>query len=375
MCSLVLLTSAGLFLRSLVAGAAIAPGFDEAGVVVTRLDTEAYGYAPARGRAFYDALRRAVERASDVEAVSFSTMVPLTFADSGGMAIIDATPGTDAKRFIARRTLVSPGYFSTLRIPLISGRDFPAVDAEGLRTAIVNETFARRAWGEGDPRGRTFTLSDRRVTVIAVARDSHYTTLDEAPTPFVYLPFTQQWPSAQTLFVRGRGGAAPRAALIEAAVLAFDPSLPLPVVSTLRDETAVVLLPQRVAAIVTVTLGALGLLLAAVGLYGLVAHAVSLRMREIGVRMALGAHATTVIRLMLTDSIRLVAVGTGLGLLASLLATRLLAGYLLTISPLDPLAFVGAALLLTAVTVAASAIPARRAGRVSPVDVLARDGA
>ena len=375
MCSLVLLTSAGLFLRSLLAGAAIEPGFDEAGVVVSKLDTEAYGYDSVRGRAFYDALRRGLERAPDVEAVSFSTMVPLTFADSGGIATIDAVPGKGAQRLPFRHAFAAA--------PAISRRCGSAAVGTRLRRGRRHRSARRdrqarpsrdQAWGKAI-RAAGRSLSDRRITVIAVARDSHYTTLDEAPMPFVYFPIVQQWPSEQTLFVRGRGGVAPRAALIDAEVLAFDPSLPRPVVSTLRDETAIVLLPQRVAAIVTATLGGLGLLLAAVGLYGLVAHTIALRMREIGVRMALGARSTAVVRLMLTDSVRLVAAGTALGLAASLLATRLLARYLLTVSPLDPLAFAGAAIVLTAVTIAASAIPARRAGRVSPVDVLARDGA
>jgi putative ABC transport system permease protein len=371
-CSLVLLTTAGLFVRALAVGAAIDPRLNPTAVVVAGYDTVAYGYDEIRGRAFYDALRRRLEHAPGVERVSFGTFVPLTFAGSGGTAAIDATPAAAARLLPVRLAIVDNGYLAVLSIPLVDGRDFSVADV-GARVAIVNETFVRHAWPGTSAVGRTFVLDGRRVSVIGVARDSHYTRLDEADVPFVYQPLSERWVSARTLFVRGSGGAPPPADLIARETLAIDPLLPPPVVSTLTHEMAIVLLPQRVAAIVTAALGGLGLLLAGVGLYGLVAYAVHLRIREIGVRIALGATAREILRLVLGRGVRLVAAGTALGFGASVFITRLLGGYLLSLSPLDPAAFVGATSILLAVTTVASYVPARRATRVSPAEVLVRD--
>jgi predicted permease len=370
-CSLVLLTAAGLFVRAVAAGVAVDPRLDPAGVVVAGYNTEAYGYTEAKGRAFYDALRRRLEHAPGVERVSFGTFVPITFADSGGTATVDAASGA-AQVVPVREAIVDSGYLAVLHVPIVAGRDFSSADM-GPTVAIVNETFARRAWTDGSAIGRTFDLDGTRVSVIGIARDSHYNRLDEPPTPFVYLPLAAHWVSSLTLFVRGSGGAVPPADLIARETLAIDPSLPAPVVSTLTHEMSVVLLPQRVAAMITALLGALGLMLAGVGLYGLVAYAVNLRTREIGVRMALGATALEILRLVLSGGVRLVAAGTILGIAASLLVTRLLEGYLLGVNPLDPTAFSGAASVLLAVTLFATYVPARRAARVSPAEALARD--
>jgi putative ABC transport system permease protein len=371
-CSLVLLTVAGLFARAVAAGMATDPRLDPTGVVIAGYDTVAYGYDEANGRAFYDALRRRLERAPGVERVSFGTFVPLTFANIGGTAALDATPTAAARQMPVGQASVDGDYLAVMGIPLIVGREFSNADV-GVRVAIVNETFVRRAWADGNVLGRTFVLDGRRVTVIGVARDSHYARLDEPSVPFVYLPLAERWVSARTLFVRGRSVAPPPPDLIARETLAIDSSLPRPIVSTLTHEMSVVLLPQRVAALITALLGTLGLMLAGVGLYGLVAYSVSLRTREIGVRMALGATAIHIIRLVLTGGIWLIAAGTTVGIGVSLLITRLLEGYLLNVNPLDPATFIGAASVLLAVTMFASYVPARRAARVSPGDILARE--
>ena len=371
-CSLVLLTVAGLFARAVAAGMATDPRLDPTGVVIAGYDTVAYGYDEAKGRAFYDALRRRLEHAPGVERVSFGTFVPLTFANIGGTAALDATPTAAARQMPVGQASVDAGYLAVLGIPLSVGRDF-SIAGSAASVAIVNETFVRRAWTDGNALGRTFVLDGRRVSVIGVARDSHYTRLDEPDVPFVYLPLAARWVSARALFVRGTSGVLPASDLIARETLAIDPSLPRPVVSTLTHEMSVVLLPQRVAAMIMGLLGALGLMLAGVGLYGLVAYSVSLRTREIGVRMALGATAIHIMRLVLTSGIWLIAAGTALGVAVSLLITRLLGGYLLNLNPLDPAAFIGAVSILLAVTMLAAFVPARRAARVSPGDVLARD--
>jgi predicted permease len=375
-CSLVLLTVAGLFLRSIAAGSSLDPRFDPSGVAIARFNTESYGYDANKGDLFYDTLRRRLEASPYVERVSDASMVPLTFSDNGTTGLVDRGADGRPVKLPIRTASVGAGYFDVVRIPLLSGREFVAGDIAGTGgdVAIVNETFARRAWGSLDAIGRTFQMYSGRRVVIGVARDSRYASLTEGVVSFVYLPMGRT-EHTRTLFVRARPGAPVPARLIETEVRAIDPLLPPPLVNSLAREIGGALFPQRVAAMVTGALGVLGLLLAAVGLYALVTHALGRRMREIGVRIALGAQATAVVRLMLADGVRLVTIGTVVGLAASLLATRLLAGYLVTVSPLDPAAFTGAALLLAAVTIAASAIPARRAARVSPIDVLSRDGA
>jgi predicted permease len=369
-CSLVLLTAAGLFLRSLTAAAALDLRLDPRGVVVATINTEAFGYDAATGRAFFRDLQRRLAVAPGVERAAFGTLVPLTFDDSKTVVTLDTTAAGGPRKLVIRHAMIDAGYLDVLKVPLVAGRDFN--DTETSAAAIVNETFAHRAWPGADALGRTLVIGDRRVVVVGVARDSRYVSLDETPVPVAYTP-TEASTTVRTLFVRGRAGAPPPASLIAGEMTAIDPSIPPPVVSTLTHEMSIALLPQRVAAMVTGALGAAGLLLAAVGLYGLVSYAVSLRTREIGVRMALGARTSAVVGLVLSGSMRLIAAGAAIGLCASVAASRLLARYLVAIGPFDPMAFAGAAAVLICVTAAASYLPARRAARVSPLEAMRVD--
>ena len=367
-CSLIVLTAAALFLRSVTAGASLDPRFDPAGVVVSSFNTEAYGYDAARGRAFFDLLRRRLESSPAVERVTFANMVPLTFADSGTVVTIENGAAGAALRLPVRTAAVGAEYLSTLRIPLLAGREFSAADEAGAPSAIVNETFARQAWNDRAAVGRTFSIHGQQVTVVGVARDSRYASLTEGTVAFVYLPMTDQ--AERTLFVRSRPGAPPQAALVASEVERIDAQVPPPVVQTLQDEIAGVLFPQRVAAIVTGVLGGAGLLLAAIGLYGLVAYGVRLRFRELGVRIALGARPARVIRLVVADALRLGLAGVALGVVGAVLAGGVLKAYLVRIGPLDVPSFVGAAVVLVGAAALAAYLPARRAASTDPLVVL-----
>jgi putative ABC transport system permease protein len=367
-CSLVLLTIAALFVRAVMAGASIDPGFDARHVALTTFSTESYGYDATRGKAFYAALRQQLERAAGVQSVTFADRIPLTMSNSGASVQIDGA------RLRVEVGIVDMRYFETLGIRLIAGREFAPSDVESRGpVAIVNETFARRAWPDDSPAnavGRTYVSGDRRVTIVGVAVDSKYSTLSEPPVPFVYRLQAQRWMSGQTLFVRMNGEAAAAARIIQDAVTSIDGTLPRPIVTTLTREANTALLPQRVAAMVTGVLGCAGLVLAAIGLYGLISYGVTLRLREIGVRLALGASRRDVVRMILAQGLRLTVVGAVLGLVASAFATRLVRAYLLNVSAMDAVAFTSAVVVLVAVAAVAAVMPARRAGAADPLIVL-----
>jgi len=270
--------------------------------------------------------------------------------------------------------IVDVDYFRTLRIPVSAGREFTSTDAaEAGAVAIVNETFVRRAWpgvSAAGAVGRSYLSADRPVTIVGVAANSKYSTLSEPPTPFVYRAKTQRWSAGNKLFVRMRGNGAPAGRIVQDAIASIDPVLPRTTVTTLAREASTALLPQRVAAIVTGVLGVAGLVLAAIGLYGLVSYGVTLRLREIGVRLALGASRGDVVRMVLKQGLRLTAAGAILGLIAGAFATRLVKSYLLNVSAMDGVAFTGAVLVLLVVAVLAAVVPARRAGSADPLIVL-----
>ena len=375
-CSLVLLTTAGLFVRAVVAGASIDPGFDAGRVALAAFNTQSYGYDEARGRAFYAALRQRLESTAGVEAVTYADRVPLTMSNSGATVSLDGA-GADRQQRMQMTVevcLVDSGYFDTLGIGLFAGREFTSTDIAGSEAvAIVNETFVRRAWPGISPAGavgRTYLSGTRPVTIVGIAADSKYSSLSEPPTPFVYRPQQQRWDGGRTLFVRVKGDLAGAGRIVQDAVASIDPLLPRTPVTTLTREASMALLPQRVAAIVTGVLGVAGVVLAAIGLYGLVSYGVTLRLREIGVRLALGASRGDVVQMVLAQGLRLTAAGAGLGLVASAFATRLVQGYLLNVSAMDAVAFTGGVVVLLVVAALAAVVPARRAGSADPLIVL-----
>lgn len=375
--SLVLLVAAGLFLRALDQGTRTDPGFDIAGVATASFNPEAWGYDRERGRAFYVELRRRVAGMPGVTAVSFTGNMPLAFATSNGRITLDpAEPGMEegGRGEPIQLSLVDAGFFETVRIPVVSGRPLLASDDERApRVAVINQTFARRFWPGGDALGRTFTYRGQPVTVVGVARDAKYGSLAETTPAFAYFPMAQRWQPTQILLVRTAGEPGRLGPAIEAAVLELDPRLPRPVVTTLRESTSIVLLPQRIAAAVTGALGAMGLLLATVGLYGIIAYSVGRRTREIGLRVALGADRPAVLRLIIGEGMRLAAAGVAVGLVLAAAASRLLAGLLFGLSPLDLPTFTATALLLAAVALLASYLPARRATAADPMAALRTD--
>lgn len=392
--SLVLLVSAGLLLRALVRGAQTDPGFQARGVTVTTLRPEAWGYDAQRATAFYQLLEERVRAIPGVTAVSYTERLPLQFSSSGDNIQLDDAPiGKDGKRqgTVVTYSLVGEQYFDVLRLPLMSGRTFVRGDDSGsARVAVVNEQFVKRYWPQGNAVGRSFTFHDRRVTVVGVARNAKYASLTEPNDPHLYFPLAQEMRNERSLMVRsgnnansaGFGEARPvsretelsqqRAmqAAIRDAIKAIDAALPRADVTSLEKSTSFALLPQRIAAMVTGAMGAVGLLLATVGLYGIISYSVSRRSREIGIRMALGARAQDVQRLVLASGMKLAGLGVLIGLILAMGASQLLVAYLYGVSPLDAPTFVATAALFIAVAWLASWLPARRAAGLDPVVVL-----
>ncbi|HEX5214244.1 MAG TPA: ADOP family duplicated permease [Vicinamibacterales bacterium] len=369
--SMVLLATAALFARALDRGAVTDLGFNPAGVLSLRVNTESFGYDDARAAAFLTTLRERVTTIPGVTASAYASLLPLAETPANVTVTPRAavlTSPTELRVFTAG---VGDGYFETLQIPLVAGRSFSTTEiANTADVAVVSETLSRRAWPGAAAVGSVLRVGSRAITVVGVARDTKHVSLDEPPAAFLYRPIALARPSAVTLLVRTQDRPAAAAMAVAAAMRAIDPTLPRPAVTAFADDVGHALLPQRVAAVVTGILGAGGLTLAAIGLYGALAFAVGARTRELGVRRALGAREFDVVALVAWQGLRLAGAGIAIGLGLAFVATRALDAYLLGVSPLDPIALSAAAGIFIVVALAATVIPARRAARADPIGAL-----
>jgi predicted permease len=253
---------------------------------------------------------------------------------------------------------------------MLRGRPFDERDRAGASpVVIVNQSFARRFWGDADPIGRRITTKGVTWEVIGVVRDAKYVSLSEEPQPHHYLPWAQAYAPDMVLQVRTAGDSRTLLPTLAALVRDLDPELPVEPI-TIEQHLGYALLPQRLGAIVLGAFGAVGMALAALGLYGVMSYVVSQRTAEIGIRMALGATARDVRRLVVRRGMGLTAVGLGIGLAGALAAGRLIAGYLFGIRAADPLILAAVVALFGGVAFAASWIPAYRAARVDPMRAL-----
>jgi predicted permease len=270
------------------------------------------------------------------------------------------------------RSVVAPDYFKTLRIPLLEGRDFNSRDeGNAPPVLIVNQAFAGKYWHGASPVGRRIRIGKTWFKVVGMARDSKYFNIAEGATPYFYEPvFSGFNPWDVYFMIRSEAPMSQLALVLRRGVAAADSRVATYNVTPLREWTEVTLLPQKTAAAMAGSLGLLSLLLAAVGLYSVMAYAVAQRTREIGIRMALGALPRNVLTGVLGHGIALTAAGLTIGIAAALFATRMVAGLLIGVAPTDPAAFIGTGVFLSAIALLATYIPARRATRIPPVVAL-----
>ena len=372
--ALVTLTGAGLLLQSVKNARAIDPGFDPRGVLLVGLDLSGRGYTREQGLSYFERVHEQTAALPGVEGVAFAEDVPL--GPDGGSWEDITVPGyvpQDSENMKIYRNLVTPGYFGLMRIGLQEGRDFtPADDATKPPVVVVNTAFVRRFFGGQSGLGRTVRSWGRPLTVIGVVADSRYHDLREAPQPYMYVPLRQFYgpDTGVALQVRTHGDLQALLPAVQRELAAINPAVQASAAMPLAEYITFSFARQKIAAAFLSLLAFLAVLLAALGLYGVLAYGVAQRTHEIGVRSALGARTLDVLRLVVVRGMRIAATGLGLGLLASLAAGRLLSALLIGVRPADPAIMVLGTALLAAVAFAACVLPARRAARVDPMVVL-----
>lgn len=370
--SVVLLLAAALLLRAFKSALDIDPGFEPAHVVTAAIDLETAGYTEKTAAAFYQDLLEGLNRIPGSNGAAIAVQVPLN-GSRFGMGNVKVPELGDAQDFQPDWNIVSPGFFETLRMPMAEGRTFTDADRTGApRVAIVNEAFARRAWPGQSAIGRRVTHGDGEMQIIGVARDARLHIIGNKPEPYIFVSLYQKPFMRTEILVRHHDTVTMAAVLpaLRQTVRTANPYLPVGATSDMADVAAFGMLPQRLAATLAGTLGLAGLLLAAIGLYGLMAYAVASRRREIGVRQALGADRGTIVRMFVRQGMKLALIGSGIGVLLGLGAGFAIQSLLLGISPLDPAAVSITIGTMLAVGLAASYLPARRAATVAPLSAL-----
>ena len=372
---LVLLVGATLFLRSFIAAQSLSPGFDASHVVTASMDMFPSGYTGDRLREFQ---RRAIEAVSAIPGVrsaALGSRLPLGFSGGNSTSVgVEGYVPRENEEIVITYTTVGAKYFETMGTPIRQGREFNETDTpQSPRTLVINESMARRYWPQGNALGGKIRLGPNLAEVIGVVADTKYNNINERPLPQLFLPMARSESSTLRLFVKVSGDPGPMVAEVRNAIRGLDPNLPVYDARTLNEHMQVAVFAQRMAANLLGAMGVLALLLAAIGLYGVMAYAVSQRTQELGIRLALGASPRSLLGLVVRQGMTLTTIGLAIGLALALGAfgsigavRTLLPG----ISPLDPITFVLVPVALGLIALLASWIPGRRAGKVDPIVAL-----
>jgi predicted permease len=370
--SLVLLVSSGLFLRSLAGATEIDPGFDDpASLVTLAADPGLQGYDEPRSRAFWDRVLEEIRALPEVRAAGLTDWLPLSMSSSDRGVDIPGYDFAEGELQSVYYQNVSEGYVEALGTDLLEGRTLTRQDdAQGPPVIVVNRRMAEHFWPGRSALGQIVHTAGEDRQVVGVVETGKVRSLGEAPTELMFLPHRDRFSSSMVVVARTSGD--PREALrrIQEIVRAQDPDLPVFDVRTMQEHMGTALLPARLAGTVLGLFGLLGLVLAAVGIYGVMAYSVAQRKREVGIRVALGADRATVLRMVLREGLKLAGIGMLLGLVGAAGAARLVQGLLYNVSPFDPFAFAGVPLILVGVAILAVYVPARRAAGLEPMRVL-----
>ena len=364
---MILLIAAGLLLRGLYFAQTVDPGFAMNGVAVVSLDLRTQGYKKEPAAEFEQRLKEKVAALPGIDGIAEARETPLSDNHSfTGFSI----PGK-ADQYEVENDAISQGYFSMLGIPIVRGRDFTDEEVRaGAKVAIVTEATARKFWPGEDPIGKILREgSDNDLQIVGIAKDAQVSHLGEKAKLYVYLPAGPKEQSQLHLLIHGGGGMAAVAAGVREAASRLDPDVMVDV-TRLEDNLEVWRTPARIVAALAGSLAVLGLLLASIGVYGVVSYAVSRRTREIGIRMTLGADGRDVMSLMLRQSMRPVLVGGAIGIAGCAGVSWVLSGMLFGVSARDPIAFVFVPMFLLGIALLASYVPARRATKVNPIVAL-----
>jgi predicted permease len=375
--SLTLLIVAGLFVRSLRAVERMDMGFDPNQLLNVRLDPSINNFNETQTKEFYRSLEAKIRALPGVESASLASAVPIAYALGKESVYIEGRPVPPGQK--APETMfnsVDASYFDTLRIRVLLGRAFMEADGEASpRVAIINETMAKHFWPGEDPIGKRFSLTGDAgpfVEVVGVARDGKYRVLAEDPQPYFYVPLTQHFTAQRTLQIRSAMPADALAPIIQHEIQALDANDPIEEIQTMKESLGGTLgyFIFRFGASLAAAMGLLGLMLAIVGVYGVVSYAATQRTQELGIRMALGASPRQILALLLKQGAQLVAAGLVFGLVGAWALTRAMSNMLVGVSPSDPFTYISVAALLSFITLLACWIPARRAMRVDPMVAL-----
>ncbi|HTS04441.1 MAG TPA: ABC transporter permease [Candidatus Eisenbacteria bacterium] len=372
--AVVALVGATLFLKSFERSRAVDPGFSPDGVALAQFDFSTANYNSQQTDTFCRRLHERLKQFPGVTAVSYDDSVPLGFY-GGNWETLEVegyvpAPNENMKIY---RDLVSPGFFDLMKIPLVEGRDFDWHDDRTTqKVMIVNQEFVRRFLSNQDPIGHKVHGWGEWFTIVGVARDSKYHRATENPQPYFYIPIRQIFRPEYglTFQVRTSGSVSEAIAATRREAAAIDPAITIFDAQSMTEYVSASLYGAKITANLLSLLSGVGLFLAAMGLYGVMAYSVAQRTREFGVRVALGARQRDILGLVLTESVRLTIFGTLAGLLLAAASTRIVANQIYSVSPLDPVTFAGVGLVLIAVAVAASYIPAHRAAKVDPMTAL-----
>jgi predicted permease len=375
--SLVLLIGAGLFVRSLIGAQRIDPGFERERAAImtiapTLADTDTAGV-----RNLYTELRERALGLPGVEAATLASRLPLGVSVNINELYVEGvdTPEDEAPSIDV--TVVSPGYFETMGVPLLQGRDFvDGDDATSPLVVIIDEAAAQRFWPGENPIGKRLRLGGPegpQRAIVAVAQTTKVRTLGEQPRPYLYVPLAQRHRGIISLVVRTAGDPAATLPLLRREGLLLDESLPIMELKTMKQHLGIMLFAPRVGGILLGVFGGLAILLATIGLYGVVSYAAAQRTREVGIRVALGARPGDVVRLVIGQGMVMVGVGAVIGLVLAFAGARPLGSFLYGIRPWDPSTFLGITLLLVGVAFVATMVPAMRAARLDPTVALRRE--